>query len=109
MISDTVSMVPRPYFCAMAAEIVYSPEPYSYLTKNSPNSRNPIDAQITDQLAAKPESNASCAVPTVDLAPTNSDISNTPTTTAGNAREAVMNCSLVRLRSRNVSQLVKMM
>ena len=56
-----------------------------------------------------PDWNASCAVPTVDLAPTNSDISSTPTTAAGIARAAVMNSSVVRLRSRTVSQDVKRM
>ena len=96
----------RPNFWAIAAEIVYSPDPYSLLTKNSPNSRKPIEAPSTDQLAANPETNASCAVPTVDLAPINSDISSTPMTAAGSECEAVMNWSTVRLRSRTVSQLV---
>src|SRR5918912_2756965 len=109
MISDTVSMVDRPYFCAMAAEIVYSPELYSLRTKKRPNSKKPIEAPITDQEAAKPEVNASCAVPIVDLAPMNSDISRMPMTEAGSAREAVMNCSAVRLRRRTVSQLVNRM
>src|SRR5438094_284260 len=58
---------------------------------NSANSRKPIEAPMTDQAAAKPEVNASCAVPTVDLAPTNSDMSSTPTTAGGSARAAVMN------------------
>ena len=61
---------------------------------------------MTDQEAAKPEVNASCAVPTVDLAPTNSLIIRMPTTSAGSARDAVMNCAEVLLRSRTVSQLV---
>ncbi len=78
-------------------------------TKNRPNRRKPIEAPSTDQLAAKPERKASCAVPTVDLAPMNSLISSTPTTEAGSARAAVMNCSLVRLRNRTVSQLVNRM
>ena len=109
MMSDTVSMVERPYFCAMAAEMVYSPELYSRRTNTRPNSRKPMDAPITDHDAANPLVNASCAVPTVDFAPTNSDISRIPTTDAGRAREAVMNCALVRLRSRTVSQLVNRM
>ena len=48
-------------------------------------------AAPTDQPAAMPFSKASCAVPTVDLAPMNSDISRMPTTSAGNAREPTMN------------------
>ena len=66
-------------------------------------------APSTDQAEAMPDRNASCAVPTVDLAPMNSDISSTLITVAGRAREAIRNCSDVRLRSFTVSQLVKAM
>ncbi len=66
-------------------------------------------AAITDQEAAKPLSKAAWAVPTVDLAPMNSDIIRMPTTKAGMLRAATMNSPLVRLRRRMLSQVVKRM
>ena len=55
MITDTVSMVDLPYFCAIAAEMVYSPESYSFRTMNRPNSRKPIEAPSTAHPAAMPD------------------------------------------------------
>lgn len=93
----------------MKPEMVNSPELYSLRAISRPNSGKPMAAAITDQEAAKPLSKAACAVPTVDLAPMNSDIISTPTTKAGMVREATMYCSLVLLRRRMLIQVVMRM
>ena len=99
-------MVERPYFCAIAPEIVSSPSYKSLRTKNRPNSRNPTEAPSTDQEAAKPAKNASCAVPTVDFAPINSDIRKMPMIAGGSAQGGGHELAGVRLRNRTVIQLV---
>jgi hypothetical protein len=106
MISDTVSCVERPYFLAMAAEIVYSPDAYSFLASPHPNSRKPIATLATAHEAAMPDSNAACATPMVDFGAMNSDIISTPMTMAGTERAATMKSSEVLARKRTVSQVV---
>src|SRR5262249_25312580 len=106
MMSDTVSCVDLPYFLAMAAEIVYSPDAYSFLASPQPNSRNPIATLATAHEAAIPDSKAACATPIVDFGAMNSDIMSTPMMTAGTERAATMKSSDVLARYRAVSQVV---
>src|ERR1700742_3576203 len=106
MMSDTVSCVDLPYFRAMAAEIVYSPEAYSFLARPQPNSRKPIETLATAHEAAMPDSNAAWATPTVDFGAMNSDIMSTPITIAGTERAATMKSSEFLARYRMVSQVV---
>src|ERR1700761_6207436 len=98
MIRDTVSWVDLPYFLAIAAEIVYSPEAKSRLAKPQPNSRNPIETLATAHEAAMPDSDAACATPIVDFGAMNSDIMSTPMTMAGTERAATMKSSEVFAR-----------
>src|ERR1700760_1465268 len=98
MMRDTVSWVDRPYFLAIAAEIVYSPDAYNLLAKPHPNSRNPIETLATAHAAAMPDSKAACATPIVDFGAMNSDIMSTPMTMAGTERAATMKSSDVLAR-----------
>src|SRR6202000_1999837 len=102
MMSDTVSCVDLPYFRAMAAEIVYSPEAYSFLARPHPNSRKPLETLATTHDAAIPDSTAAWATPTVDFGAMNSDIMSTPMTIAGTERAATMKSSEFLARSRMV-------